>query len=265
MAAADEAERMAIRKRSVEMLKEIENRETGRAAGREGYGRDVAEAAQRRSNRPRSSCKPPAGRTSNSIDAKALQMLESRPQRYEAQEAYYKEGRITIDRFADASQQLAEAELRTAKNAYDRIAAKKRHLDRLKEIEAREEAELKAGRGTMADVSEASVTPHRGRARSHDAVTARGHRSESRSSAAGRARAELEQLQKERAAGPTDRSTPQPRGGREHRGPATAVPGLTEHSTRVSARLTPASGFLAIRPTGAGSTRSPAGGTRRGA
>jgi hypothetical protein len=48
-------------------------------------------------------------------------------QRYEAQEAFYMKGRITIDRIADASLQLAEAELRTARTPYERVAIKKRH------------------------------------------------------------------------------------------------------------------------------------------
>ena len=77
-------------------------------------------------------------------------------QRYDAQRAYYEEGRITIDRFVDANKQLALAELRLAITDADRLAIRQRHLARIKQILNREEAELQVGRGTVADVSEAA-------------------------------------------------------------------------------------------------------------
>ncbi len=101
-------------------------------------------------------------------------MLDAARQRYDAQAAYYKEGRITLDRFADASYQLAEAELRTAKTPYERTAIKKRHLDRLKEIESREETELKNGRGTQSDVSEATMRRIEAELDLHEAVNSKG-------------------------------------------------------------------------------------------
>ncbi len=89
------------------------------------------------------------------VDRLAQQLLEAARKRLEAQRAYYLEGRITLDRFLDASKQLEAAELRVAKTDADRLAARNRHVYRTKEIEIREQAELKDGRGTDADVSEA--------------------------------------------------------------------------------------------------------------
>jgi RNA polymerase sigma factor (sigma-70 family) len=89
------------------------------------------------------------------VDRLAQQLLEAARRRYDAQRAYYEEGRITIDRFVDAGKQLELAELRIAKTDFDRLAIRQRHLDRIRAIEQREDAELKVGRGTEADVAEA--------------------------------------------------------------------------------------------------------------
>jgi outer membrane protein TolC len=89
------------------------------------------------------------------VDRLAQQLLEAARRRYDAQRAYYEEGRITLDRFVDASKQLSLAELKIAKTDADRLAVRQRHFDRIKSIEQREEAELKVGRGTEADVAEA--------------------------------------------------------------------------------------------------------------
>ena len=89
------------------------------------------------------------------VDPLVQELLLAARQRYDAQRAYYEEGRITIDRFIDASEQLKLAELRTAQTHENCVAIMQRHLDRLKEIERREKAELDTGRGTIADVSEA--------------------------------------------------------------------------------------------------------------
>ena len=68
------------------------------------------------------------------IDRLARRLLDAARQRYDAQRAYYEEGRITIDRFVDASKQLELAELRLAKTDADRLAIRQRHLDRIKQI-----------------------------------------------------------------------------------------------------------------------------------
>ena len=89
------------------------------------------------------------------VDRLAQQLLEVARKRLEAQRAYYLEGRITLDRYLDASKQLEVAELRVARTDADRLAVRNRHVDRTKEIEIREKTEREAGRGTDADVSEA--------------------------------------------------------------------------------------------------------------
>jgi RNA polymerase sigma factor (sigma-70 family) len=89
------------------------------------------------------------------IDPLLQELVQAARQRYEAQRAYYEEGRITIDRFMDASEQLELAELRTAPDEESRRAIRQRQLDRLKEIERREKDELEIGKGTVADITEA--------------------------------------------------------------------------------------------------------------
>ena len=88
------------------------------------------------------------------VDPLFRQLLAAARQRVDTQRAFYEEGRITLDRVVDACQQLENAELLTAKSDAERDAAKKHFLDLLKEIEHREQTELIAGRGTVADVAE---------------------------------------------------------------------------------------------------------------
>jgi outer membrane protein TolC len=78
-------------------------------------------------------------------------------QRLDAQRAYYDEGRITIGRFIDASRQLMLAEIATSSSREQRLAAAKAHWDRMEEVQKREQAELDAGRGTVADLAEAAA------------------------------------------------------------------------------------------------------------
>ncbi len=59
-----------------------------------------------------------------------------------------------MDRFIDACRQLELAELRAAKTDAERLAIKERAIVLLREIEARERAELVVGRGTEGDVAE---------------------------------------------------------------------------------------------------------------
>jgi RNA polymerase sigma factor (sigma-70 family) len=89
------------------------------------------------------------------IDPKLEELLAAAKQRFEAQRAYYEEGRITIDRFIDSLERLEKVQLIAAKTDAERIEIRQRHLTLLAEVENRENAELKVGRGTTADVSEA--------------------------------------------------------------------------------------------------------------
>jgi len=88
------------------------------------------------------------------VDPLVRQLLKAARERFEAQRAFYQEGRITIDRFVMASDRLMAVERLVARKDSEALAAMQRHLDRLKEIEKREWAELEIGRGTVADVAE---------------------------------------------------------------------------------------------------------------
>jgi RNA polymerase sigma factor (sigma-70 family) len=83
--------------------------------------------------------------------------LEAAQQRLMAQRDYYEQGRITIDRFNEASRQTMLAKLAVSTTKEQRVAAAKAHWDLMKEVLERERAELTVGRGTVADVSEALV------------------------------------------------------------------------------------------------------------
>ena len=89
------------------------------------------------------------------IDPDLAQLLAAARVRVEAQKAYYEEGRLTIDRFLDALARLERIELIAAKTDVERTEIRTRHLTCLKEIENREDADIKVGRGTIADLSEA--------------------------------------------------------------------------------------------------------------
>jgi RNA polymerase sigma factor (sigma-70 family) len=86
----------------------------------------------------------------------AVKLLQSARQRLEAQRAFYEEGRITIDRYLDASDQVMGAEMQVATNREERTAAARANLERHKEIETRERKELEEGKSTVADVAEAT-------------------------------------------------------------------------------------------------------------
>jgi hypothetical protein len=168
LAATDEAERVAVRRRHVAVLKEIELRETAEVQVGRGSVADLAEAQQRLQQAELDL--RVAQNEFDEYDSRVNKLVDVARQRYEAQEAYYKKGRITIDRIADASLQLAEAELRTAKTPHERVAIKKRHFDRLKKIEAQEEVEVKDGRGTIADLAEARMRCVEAGMDLHDAI-----------------------------------------------------------------------------------------------
>jgi outer membrane protein TolC len=84
----------------------------------------------------------------------AKDRITAAKQRYEAQRAYYEQGRITIDRLVDASRGLMQAERDAADAKAARVEAARAHYARLKKILDREKAELKVGRATTADVTE---------------------------------------------------------------------------------------------------------------
>jgi hypothetical protein len=99
---------------------------------------------------------PPVASPKVLVDPLEEELLRAARERLDAQRAYYEEGRITIDRFLAASQEVMVVERMVSRTKAEVLAAIQRHVDRLKEIKAREEAEIKVGRGTSADIAEAN-------------------------------------------------------------------------------------------------------------
>jgi hypothetical protein len=94
------------------------------------------------------------------VQATGDQYVKAARDRLQAQKAFFEEGRITIDRYLDASRQLMDAEqlladLRT--RPADRAAAAQAHLGRVKQIEQHEGLKLEAGTSTRADLAEARL------------------------------------------------------------------------------------------------------------
>jgi RNA polymerase sigma factor (sigma-70 family) len=90
------------------------------------------------------------------VDPLEQELLRAALARLEAQRTYYEEGRITIDRLIMASEQVMEVERSVSRTDAERLAAIQRHLDRLRAIKEREKGELAVGRGTAADLAEAT-------------------------------------------------------------------------------------------------------------
>ncbi len=110
-------------------------------------------AALSQPTQPADAAKPVA--KPEEIDPLLQQLLDAARKRVQAQQAYYEDGRITIDRFIEALIALEKVQLKAAKTPAERTAIRQRHLVLLNEIETRETAELAVGRGTDADMAEA--------------------------------------------------------------------------------------------------------------
>src|SRR5262249_4483301 len=89
------------------------------------------------------------------IDPLPKEPIDAASQRLKAQTAYYELGRIPLDRLIAASENLERVELLAAKTEGERRAIRLRRANLARDIERREEAELKGGRGTEADMAEA--------------------------------------------------------------------------------------------------------------
>ncbi len=103
-----------------------------------------------------------AAKTADPVEAKPVgidpllqELLDAARKRVDAQKAYYEEGRITLDRFVDALAHLENVQLIASNSEAERKDIRQRHVNLLKEVENREQAEVQVGRGTEADVSEA--------------------------------------------------------------------------------------------------------------
>jgi RNA polymerase sigma factor (sigma-70 family) len=124
------------------------------AVGWDSDGKGVHQTEPPVVQRTSTAVAPAAPKPVATIDQLLQQLLEAARKRFDAQRAYYQQGRITLDRFVAASDRLMEVDLMIARTDDERLTAMERHVGRLKEIEARERTELEAGKGTVADVSE---------------------------------------------------------------------------------------------------------------
>jgi hypothetical protein len=88
------------------------------------------------------------------LDALVQEMIEVARSRFHHQRQHYELGRITVDRYIDACEQLKNAELTFAKSEQARNAIRRHFLTRLKDIESREKGDLDAGKSTDADLDE---------------------------------------------------------------------------------------------------------------
>jgi hypothetical protein len=88
------------------------------------------------------------------LDVLVQQMIEVARSRFHHQRQHYELGRITVDRYIDACEQLKNAELTFAKSQQARNAIRRHFLTRLKDIESREKGDLDAGKSTDADLDE---------------------------------------------------------------------------------------------------------------
>jgi hypothetical protein len=173
-------ENLAAIQRQVDRLKEIKAREEAELKIGRGTAADLAEAnhsllqaevllkktkmpdktnpdltAQGKDAQTEKAAVAPVTSPKVLIDPLVRELLDAARQRLDAQRAFYEEGRITIDRFIMASEQLMNVEQMVSQSIEERLAAIQRHVSLLKEIEAREQAELTLGKGTVGDVAEA--------------------------------------------------------------------------------------------------------------
>ncbi len=89
--------------------------------------------------------------------AYTLLRIQAARRRYRPMKRLHDEGRITHDRLLDAQARVIEAERMATDDEAQRLAALGRLLDLAEELESRELAEMTVGRGTDADVAEASI------------------------------------------------------------------------------------------------------------
>jgi len=95
---------------------------------------------------------------SDSLKRYYVDLVRLARERFKVQSQYFEEGRITADRVIDASVMLMEAERIAARDdTTAAVAAIKRHVAFMRELEAREHKEVDLGRGTVADLSEVAA------------------------------------------------------------------------------------------------------------
>lgn len=86
--------------------------------------------------------------------AERKDLRELAQKRYETQKMYFAEGRVTVDRFLDAMQQLCEVEKSMATTVDAKIDAQARAYERMGELLDQEKKDLVEGKSTQADLTE---------------------------------------------------------------------------------------------------------------
>jgi RNA polymerase sigma factor (sigma-70 family) len=76
-------------------------------------------------------------------------------QMFEANRAFYENGKITIDRVIDASRKLAEAEQESEQSTEKKLQSAEAHVERMKALVKREKAKLDIGTGSLPNYGEA--------------------------------------------------------------------------------------------------------------
>jgi RNA polymerase sigma factor (sigma-70 family) len=129
-------------------------------------GQTFGPAGQRQTSKPDDRLREQTEKIVDDVDAQirkrsenliTKRILEAAMKRAETSRAYYEEGRITIDRYLDALEQVRIARTLVATNRQERIKAALQHRDLVADVLKREQAELSVGRSTAADVAEAQL------------------------------------------------------------------------------------------------------------
>ena len=82
------------------------------------------------------------------------EQVTSADRRYKVSLTYYESGVITIDRVCAASRRLAEAQSDSDPTISGRIAAARAHIDRMSELEGKEQSKLEVGFGSEPNLTE---------------------------------------------------------------------------------------------------------------
>lgn len=118
-----------------------------------GGGRiDASEGAGRAPEGAKADPIPAGART---IAELAEARIQAAQKALAANQAFFDQGTINIDRLIAASQHLMESERDAARTKADEIAPLRSHLERMKKIEERERSRFEVGSGSIPNVSEA--------------------------------------------------------------------------------------------------------------
>jgi hypothetical protein len=152
---AEQEDKIAAFEGHLDRMKEMEAHEDAEFDAQRSSASDLAEARYYRREAEFLLARAMAGPAETGAGEAAQARLQAARQAYQAQLAYYEEGKITPDRLLRMSKFLLESQADVSAEEEDKLSAFKDHLGRMSKIEAREAAELQEGRGTVVDVAEA--------------------------------------------------------------------------------------------------------------